>query len=87
MRDVIDQHFENGVLPQREQLETMRTACDLRAWADEAVAQHRSGTAIRCPMGALTAEMADNELMLREALQRGWARSSDAHRARPRHTL
>lgn len=69
---VIRRHVECSVRPQRERLEAMRTPEDLRSWADEAVAAHDADGPARCPLGALTVELADHDPGLRAALSEGF---------------
>ncbi len=69
---VIRRHVECSVRPQRSQLEAMATSQDLRAWANAAVAAHETGGPARCPLGALTVEVADTDPGLRAALSEGF---------------
>ena len=69
------------VAAEAAQFATMTSAADLYAWADGAVANHTAAGTARCPLGALVAEVAERDVRLRDALDRGFERWRDAIRS------
>jgi TetR/AcrR family transcriptional repressor of nem operon len=75
---VIDRQIELVLDAQQPLLGTIATGADLRAWADLVVELHAAGDSpARCPLGALAAELAEDDPLAREALRRGFARWRD----------
>lgn len=66
-------HIECSVRPQKRQLEAMTTVADLRAWADAVVTSQEAGNPARCPLAALTIEVAGSDPALRQSLSDGFA--------------
>jgi AcrR family transcriptional regulator len=75
---VIDRQIEIVLEAQQPLLGTIASAADLHAWADLVVELHAVGDGpARCPLGALAAELAEDDPLAREALRRGFARWHD----------
>ena len=55
-------------------LAAIHCAQDLRNWGRHLIDQHNHGGPVRCPLGALVIELADNHPEMREALDRGFTR-------------
>lgn len=71
---VVHAQVDRTLQPQQRLLENMSDAEDLRGWADQAVTAHSQGRPARCPLGALVAEVADHDDVLRQALSAGFTR-------------
>jgi len=71
---VVHAQVDRTLQSQQRVLEQLTDADDLRAWADHAVAAHDQGRPARCPLGALVAEVADQDDALRQALDQGFVR-------------
>lgn len=71
---VINAQVDRTLQPQQQLLEQMKDADGLRAWVDLAVSAHSHSRPARCPLGALVAEVADNDDALRQALDGGFSR-------------
>jgi TetR/AcrR family transcriptional regulator, transcriptional repressor for nem operon len=73
---VIERQVETIVAHQQARLESV---ADLRGWAAELIAAYTTGDhPLRCPLGALAAELAESDPDAREALARGFARWTQA---------
>jgi TetR/AcrR family transcriptional regulator, transcriptional repressor for nem operon len=76
---VIERQVATVLDAQRPRLEQLSTPADLRAWADELVESYAQGDhPVRCPLGALAAELAEGDPEARAALERGFALWADA---------
>jgi AcrR family transcriptional regulator len=76
---VIDRQVATVLGAQQSRLEQLAAPADLRAWAAELVAAYqRSDHPVRCPLGALVAELAEGDPEARAALDRGFGRWSAA---------
>jgi AcrR family transcriptional regulator len=76
---VVERQVATVLAAQQSRLEQVATPADLRAWAGELVAAYRDADhPVRCPLGALVAELAENDPDARAALDRGFGRWSAA---------
>jgi AcrR family transcriptional regulator len=76
---VVERQVATVLDAQRPRLEQLSTPADLRAWADELVDSYAHGDhPVRCPLGALAAELAEGDPEARAALERGFAQWADA---------
>jgi TetR/AcrR family transcriptional repressor of nem operon len=76
---VIERQVSMVLEAQRPRLDGLATRADLRAWGDELVAAYEQrDDPVRCPLGALAAELAEGDPEARAALERGFARWVDA---------
>jgi AcrR family transcriptional regulator len=75
---VVAAQTESTLRAQRELVEGMADADDLRAWVEQAVAVHGSGGPVRCPLGSLVVELTDAHPRLRDALTTAFDRWRDA---------
>jgi AcrR family transcriptional regulator len=76
---VVDRQIAAVLEDQQPRLERLSEPADLRAWADAIVAAYRdSDHPVRCPLGALVAELAEGDPEARVALDRGFGRWSAA---------
>jgi TetR/AcrR family transcriptional repressor of nem operon len=76
---VVDRQIAAVLEDQQPRLERLSEPADLRAWADAIVAAYRdSDHPVRCPLGALVAELAEGDPEARAALDRGFGRWSAA---------
>jgi AcrR family transcriptional regulator len=72
---VIDRQIATVLAAQELRLAQLATGEDLRAWADELVTAYaQADHPVRCPLGALVAELAEGDPAARAALERGFAR-------------
>ena len=71
---VVHTQIDRTLQQQQQLLEHLTDAADLREWVEQAVAAHSHGRPARCPLGALVAEVADHDHMLRQALNGGFTR-------------
>lgn len=70
---VIEEQINRALNGEREYISTMKTLADLRAWAEHLVDQYeQSDGPIRCPMGSLVIELADENPTFRQALDQGF---------------
>jgi AcrR family transcriptional regulator len=76
---VIERQIAAVLAAQQPRLDALATCADLRAWADDLIAAYASGDhPLRCPLGALAAELAEGDAQAREALACGFARWTQA---------
>jgi AcrR family transcriptional regulator len=76
---VVDRQIATVLADQQPRLERLSAPADLRAWADGLVVAYRdSDHPVRCPLGALVAELAEGDPEARAALGRGFGRWSAA---------
>jgi AcrR family transcriptional regulator len=76
---VVDRQIATVLDAQHSRLAQLSTPADLRAWADELVSAYRAADhPVRCPLGALVAELAEGDPEARAALDAGFARWADA---------
>jgi AcrR family transcriptional regulator len=75
---VIERQVASVMAHQQPRLDAVATRADLRGWADALVEAYEGDHPLRCPIGALAAELAENDPEAREALQRGFGRWTDA---------
>jgi AcrR family transcriptional regulator len=76
---VIDRQIAAVLAAQQSRLGQLSAPADLRAWADELVAAYRDADhPVRCPLGALVAELAEGDPEARAALDRGFGQWSAA---------
>jgi AcrR family transcriptional regulator len=76
---VVDRQVATVLAAQQSRLEQLATPADVRAWADELVnAYQHANHPVRCPLGALVAELAEGDADARAALDRGFGRWSAA---------
>lgn len=76
---VVDRQVTTVLAAQQARLDQLAGPADVRAWADELVAAYASSDhPVRCPLGALVAELAEGDPEARAALGRGFARWSAA---------
>jgi TetR/AcrR family transcriptional repressor of nem operon len=76
---VVERQIATVLDDQRPRLERLSEPGHLRAWADELVAAYRdSDHPVRCPLGALVAELAEGDPDARAALAAGFGRWADA---------
>jgi TetR/AcrR family transcriptional regulator, transcriptional repressor for nem operon len=72
---VVERQVDTVIAAQQARLDQLAAPADLRAWADELVAAYRDGDhPVRCPLGALVAELAESDPEAREALDAGFGR-------------
>jgi TetR/AcrR family transcriptional regulator, transcriptional repressor for nem operon len=76
---VIDRQVATVLAGQQARLAQLSAPSDLRAWAGELVAAYQDADhPVRCPLGALVAELAEGDPEARAALDRGLGRWSAA---------
>jgi AcrR family transcriptional regulator len=76
---VIERQIAAVLADQRLRLDRLTTRDDLRAWADALVAAYQDADhPVRCPLGALVAELAEGDPAAREALDHGFRRWTTA---------
>jgi TetR/AcrR family transcriptional regulator, transcriptional repressor for nem operon len=76
---VIDRQIAVVLAGQQARLAQLAAPADLRAWAGELVtAYQESDHPVRCPLGALVAELAEGDPEARAALDAGFGRWADA---------
>jgi len=76
---VIERQVASVMADQQPRLDAVATRADLRGWADALVEAYTGGDhPLRCPIGALAAELAENDPEARDALARGFGRWTDA---------
>ncbi len=76
---VIGRQVATVLADQEPLLERLSTRAGLRAWADALIASYAGADhPVRCPLGALAAELAENDPEARAALARGFDRWTDA---------
>jgi AcrR family transcriptional regulator len=72
---VVDRQVATVLDAQQARLEQLSAPGDLRAWAGELVAAYRDADhPVRCPLGALVAELAEADPEARAALDAGFGR-------------
>jgi AcrR family transcriptional regulator len=72
---VVDRQVATVLAGQQARLEQLSAPADVRAWADELVAAYRDADhPVRCPLGALVAELAEGDPEARTALDAGFGR-------------
>jgi AcrR family transcriptional regulator len=72
---VVDRQVATVIAGQQARLEQLSGPADVRAWADELVAAYRDADhPVRCPLGALVAELAEGDPEARAALDAGFGR-------------
>ncbi len=71
---VVAQQVQRVLDAQQPLLGTIRTAADVRAWCDEAARQYSVEDPIRCPLGSLVHELAEQDGAARVALAEGFGR-------------
>jgi TetR/AcrR family transcriptional repressor of nem operon len=75
VRAVVERQVERVLAAQEPFLGEMKAADDLRAWAEQlATYYEQRDDPVRCPIGALAVEMADEDPTLRGALDVGFTR-------------
>jgi AcrR family transcriptional regulator len=78
-RELVHAVIERQIAAVVEAQEQVLANGDLRAWADELIAAYEHGDhPLRCPLGALAAELAESDPEARAALEQGFARWADA---------
>jgi AcrR family transcriptional regulator len=76
---VVDRQIATVLAGQQARLAQLAAPADLRAWADELVtAYEEADHPVRCPLGALVAELAEADPDARAALDAGFGRWADA---------
>jgi TetR/AcrR family transcriptional regulator, transcriptional repressor for nem operon len=76
---VVERQITTVLDAQHSRLAQLSTLADLRAWADELVSAYQDADhPVRCPLGALVAELAESDPEARAALDAGFARWTDA---------
>jgi AcrR family transcriptional regulator len=76
---VIERQVATIMADQEPRLDALTTRADLHAWADALVDSYTSRDhPLRCPIGALAAELAENDPQARAALERGFDRWTNA---------
>jgi AcrR family transcriptional regulator len=76
---VIERQVASIMADQQPRLDALATRADLRAWADALIDSYAGGDhPLRCPIGALAVELAENDPEARDALERGFGRWSEA---------
>jgi AcrR family transcriptional regulator len=76
---VVERQVATVLDAQRSRLAQLAAPADLRAWADELVAAYAtSDHPVRCPLGALVAELAEGDPEARTALDAGFRRWAGA---------
>jgi len=76
---VIERQIAAVIAAQQPRLDALATRADLRAWADDLIAAYATRDhPLRCPLGALAAELAEGDTQAREALAHGFARWTQA---------
>jgi TetR/AcrR family transcriptional regulator, transcriptional repressor for nem operon len=72
---VVERQLAAVLAAQQARLAQVSAPPDMRAWADELVAAYRDADhPVRCPLGALVAELAEGDPEARAALDAGFAR-------------
>jgi TetR/AcrR family transcriptional regulator, transcriptional repressor for nem operon len=72
---VIDRQVTTVLAAQQARLEQLSAPAGVRVWADELVAAYLQGDhPVRCPLGALVAELAEGDPEARAALDAGFRR-------------
>lgn len=89
---VVAQQVERVLDAQQPLLGTMSTAADVRAWCDAAAQQYTVDDLIRCPLGSLVHELAEQDGAARAALAEGFGRwraelAAGLHRVKQRGEL
>lgn len=74
VRAVLAAQIAHTIDPQVERLTSMTNADDLRAWASEAIGNHRDSQTIRCPLGSLVVEISASYPKLKTDLRDGFQR-------------
>jgi AcrR family transcriptional regulator len=78
-RELVHAVIERQIAAVLEAQEAVLARGDLRAWADELIAAYEQGDhPLRCPLGALAVELAESDPEARTALERGFARWTEA---------
>jgi TetR/AcrR family transcriptional regulator, transcriptional repressor for nem operon len=76
---VVDRQIATVLAGQQARLAGLAAPADLRAWADELVTAYQEADhPVRCPLGALVAELAEGDPEARAALAAGFGRWADA---------
>jgi TetR/AcrR family transcriptional repressor of nem operon len=76
---VIERQIASIMADQQPRLDALATPADLRRWADALVEGYAEGDhPLRCPLGALAAELAESDPDARDALERGFGRWTEA---------
>jgi AcrR family transcriptional regulator len=76
---VIERQIATVMEDQEPPLDRLATRAELRAWADALIASYAGADhPVRCPLGALAAELAENDPAARAALDRGFGRWTEA---------
>jgi TetR/AcrR family transcriptional regulator, transcriptional repressor for nem operon len=76
---VVDRQIATVLAGQQARLAQLAAPADLRAWADELVTAYQEADhPVRCPLGALVAELAEGDPEARAALAAGFGRWADA---------
>src|SRR3954447_22203911 len=72
---VVERQVDTVIAAQQARLEQLSGPADVRAWAGELVAAYRDADhPVRCPLGALVAELAEGDPEARAALDAGFGR-------------
>jgi AcrR family transcriptional regulator len=71
---VVAQQVQRVLDAQRPLLETTSTAADVRAWCVAAEQWYRADEPVRCPIGSLVHELAEDDVAARTALADGFGR-------------
>jgi TetR/AcrR family transcriptional repressor of nem operon len=72
---VVERQVDTVIAAQQVRLEQLAAPADVRAWADELVVAYWDGDyLVRCPLGALVAELAEGDPEARAALDAGFGR-------------
>jgi AcrR family transcriptional regulator len=78
-RELVHAVIERQIAAVLEGQERVLADGNLRAWADELIAAYEQGEhPLRCPLGALAAELAESDPEARAALEQGFARWAQA---------
>src|SRR5689334_16669129 len=78
-RELVHAVVERQITAVLEAQEAVLARGDLRAWAGELIAAYEDGEhPLRCPLGALAVELAESDPEARAALERGFARWTEA---------
>jgi TetR/AcrR family transcriptional repressor of nem operon len=76
---VIERQVAAVMADQQPRFDAFTSPADLEAWAGALVAAYAdTGHPLRCPLGALAAELAEGDPDAREVLERGFARWTEA---------
>jgi TetR/AcrR family transcriptional regulator, transcriptional repressor for nem operon len=76
---VVERQVDTVIAAQQARLEQLSGPAGVRAWAGELVAAYRDADhPVRCPLGALVAELAEGDPEARAALAAGFGRWADA---------